>query len=242
MTSRAFKNYIKFIMSKLKVDNYKIKYKIAIDYDISKSKLDIIENLSTSKDGLIPTTIFYGVINSYNFMDNKRVIEGELHKEVYEVDGDSSLITSVPENITFELDDNIQKTLNIPIYIEYLNELKKNEGNTKVTKKLKEFCNININSKNKTEYVKKVYEKACRLINTEYLNDSEQVLQLKEYNEEYCKLADKSYKYTFGVLVYLEDENNVCPICYSKSNNPHMILDNFKIVWDSVGVVSIKGK
>lgn len=243
MSSKAFKNYIRFVMSKHKISNYKVKYKIVINYPMTKKQFDNIANLENT-DGLVDKETFYKTIETYGFLNNKRIIkhkDGEQkNEETYEIPGINTLNTDIPENITFELDDSIQKILNIPAKIEYTNTLKKINPIELGLKKRFTVLNSFMSERDWCNYIKSTYNKAYGLIDEEFLNNSTQVLKLPIYIKEECEYSNHAYKYTFGVLVYLEKDDKVCPICYSESRNPHAILDNFKITWDGVGVISLK--
>lgn len=243
MSSVAFPQYLRFVMSKYKIADYNIRYKIAVNFPLSKNQIDIIYNMGNT-NGLVSKEDFYNAISTFTFLDNQKTIEGEHYKEDYYIKGEIAKNVEIPEELSFEIDNTFQKILNVPAYFEYLKtmkELKKDPiNNAKKIKQLTNYKNTYLSENDKVRYIKKTYNIGYKLIDEDYLNNKKQVLQLPEYDKENCEYSNHSYKFTYGVLIYLEDDENVCPICYSESNNPHTILDNFKIVWDSVGIISLE--
>lgn len=228
-------------MAKNDIKDYKVKYQISINYNMTDYQLNVIDNLGDNQ-GLIDKNTFYDSIKNFSFLDNKRIFEGVEQKEIYEIDGFVSSNTDIPENISFELNECIQKSLDIPIISELNRELTKSilNNDKKRAQQIKNFNNNNKNKNDNIRYNQQSYTNAFGLVKMQRLNNPTQVLQLPNYEREKCEYSNNSYKYTFGVLIYIENDKYVCPICYSESMNPHLILNNFKIIWDSVGVISLK--
>lgn len=236
MSSRAFKNYIKFIMSGHKIEDYIIKYKIAINYDMAIHQLDAIEEL-TNVNGIVNKDTFYDTIKDFSFLDNSRTVDGEYHEEVYKLDGKLAENMNLSNDLNFELDETVEKILNVPILVKskFVNDGYKRG-------RLGRIISAKFNPKISLNYNKDIYDTAHLYIDEEYPNGKRNFLQLPMYEQEECKYSSMSYKYTFGVLVYLEKADEVCPICYSQSRIPHIILDNFRIMWDGAGIITMESE